>query len=124
MFSLTDSFTWEELPTRDPDTGYVTNAGYIPVTQKMATRVSSLLFAFHVTQSAVHIVTSDDMVFPAWFPFDASLSPMYEIVIFVQVTNVVLEPIKSCYCRDRVSSFNIQGVPGGMCQTSGECSLR
>jgi len=94
MFSLTDSFTWEELPTRDPDTGYATNAGYIPVTQKIATRVSILLLSFHLIQSAVHIVTSNDTVFPAWFPFDASLSPVYEIIIFVQVTKVVLETVK------------------------------
>jgi len=94
MFILTDSFTWEELPTRDPDTGYVTNAGYIPVAQKIATRVSILLLSFHLTQSAVHIVTSHDTVFPAWFPFDASLSPVYETVIFVQVTNAALEPVK------------------------------
>jgi len=94
MLSLTDSFTWEELPTRDPDTGYVTNAGYIHVTQKNATRVSTLLLSFHLIQSAVHIVTSHDMVFPAWFPFDASLSPLYEIVIFMQVTKAALEPVK------------------------------
>jgi uncharacterized membrane protein YhdT len=94
MFSLTDSFTWEELPTRNPDTAYLTNAGYIPVTQKIATRVSILLFSFHLMQTAIHIVTSHDTVFPAWFPFDASLSPIYEIVICVQVTKAALEPVK------------------------------
>jgi len=94
MFSLTDSFAWEELPTRDPDTGYVTNAAYIPVTQKIAKLVSILLLSFHLIQSAAHIVTSHDTVFPAWCPFDASLSPVYEIVIFVQVTKAVLETVK------------------------------
>jgi len=33
-------------------------------------------------------------MFPAWFPFDASLSPVYEIVIFVQVIKAALEPVK------------------------------
>jgi hypothetical protein len=33
-------------------------------------------------------------MFPAWFPFDASLSPAYEIVIFVQVRKAILEPVK------------------------------
>jgi len=28
-------FTWEELPTRDPGTGYVTKAGYIPIIQSL-----------------------------------------------------------------------------------------
>jgi hypothetical protein len=27
---LTDSFTWEDLPTRDADTGHLTAAGLIP----------------------------------------------------------------------------------------------
>jgi hypothetical protein len=94
MFSLTDSFTWEELPTRDPETGYVTNAGYIPATQKIAKRVPVLLLTFHLTQSAVRIVTGHDVVFPAWLPVDASLSTIYEIVISVQVTKSVLEPSK------------------------------
>ena len=94
MFILTDFFTWEELPTRDPDTGYITNSGYIPVTQKIGTRFAVLLCSFHLIQSAVHIVTSHDTVFPAWFPFDASLSPVYDIVIFVQVTKAALQLVK------------------------------
>jgi hypothetical protein len=89
MISLTDSFTWEELPTRDPDTGYLTNAGYISITQKIATRVPILLYTFHLTQSAVRIVTSRDMLMPAWFPFDASVSPVYETVNLVQVIKTV-----------------------------------
>jgi hypothetical protein len=89
IIGLTDSFTWEELPTTEPDTGYTTNAGYIPITQKIATRVSISLYTFHMTQSAVRMVTSRETVLPAWVPFDASVSPVYEIVNLVQVIKTV-----------------------------------
>jgi hypothetical protein len=105
LISLTDSFTWEELPTRDPDTGHKTNAGYIPTTQNIATRVSVFLYMFHVTQSAVHLVRNHDMVLPAWLPFDASVSPAYEITNIVQVIKTTLcyhmqkkrRYVKGCY---------------------------
>jgi hypothetical protein len=82
---MTDSFTWEDLPTRDPDTGYLTKAAYIPITQAIATYIPTLVYAFHVVQTTIRIVTSRDFVFPAWLPFDASVSPVYEIVAVVQV---------------------------------------
>jgi hypothetical protein len=85
LIRLTDSFTWEELPTRDPDTGHLTQAGCIPITQTIATYVPTLVYAFHIVQTAVRIVTSRDMVFPAWLPVDASVSPVYEIATVVQV---------------------------------------
>jgi hypothetical protein len=85
LINLTDSFTWEELPTRDPNTGSLTQTGYIPITQTIATYAPSLVYVIHMAQSAVRIVTSRDMVFPAWLPFDASVSPIYETANLVQV---------------------------------------
>jgi hypothetical protein len=90
LLSLTDSFTWEELPSRDPATGYLTKAAYIPIAQSIATYVPTLVYAFHIAQTTVRIVTSRDMVFPAWLPFDASVSPVYEIATIVQVFRNVL----------------------------------
>jgi hypothetical protein len=51
LLSLTDSFTWEELPTRDPDTGYLTKAGYIPIIQTLATYIPAPTWVFHIIQS-------------------------------------------------------------------------
>ena len=34
VLDLTDSFTWEDLPTRDVETGHLTAAGWIPLTMK------------------------------------------------------------------------------------------
>jgi hypothetical protein len=85
LIRQTDSFTWEELPTRDPDTGMLTQAAYVPLTETMAACASVVVYGYHMTQSTVRIVTSRDMIYPAWLPFDASVSPVYEIVIIVQV---------------------------------------
>jgi hypothetical protein len=59
-------FAWEELPARDPDTGYVTKAGYIPIIQSPTKYVTPILFAFHDVQSTVRVVMSHDMVFTTW----------------------------------------------------------
>jgi hypothetical protein len=82
---MTDFFTWEDLPTRDAVTGHRTKAGYIPITQTIAMYVPTFVYAFHIVQTTVRMVTSRDMVFPAWLPFDASVSPVYEIATVVQV---------------------------------------
>jgi hypothetical protein len=86
LIRLTEFFTWEELPIRDPDTGNITKAGYIPITQAFATYGSAVIYTVHAIQSAVRIATCYDMMYPAWFPFDASESPVYEITILVQTS--------------------------------------
>jgi hypothetical protein len=85
LLSLTDSFTWEELPTRDPKTGRLTKAGYLPVIQKITKYSSAIMFGFHLAQSAVRIVVNHDMMLTSWFPFDASASPLYELMNVIQV---------------------------------------
>jgi hypothetical protein len=90
LLTLTDSFTWEELPTRDPETGNISSAGYIPIIQTQIKYLITFLFAFHGTQSTVRIVMSHEMILPMWLPFDASWSPLYEIIIFIQVMFIVL----------------------------------
>jgi hypothetical protein len=85
LIGLTDSFIWEELPTRDPDTGYLTKAGYIPIIQRLAMYIPAFIYIFHAIQSTVRIVLNHDMVFTTWYPFEASASPAYETANFIQV---------------------------------------
>jgi uncharacterized membrane protein len=82
---MTDSFTWEELPTRDPDTGYLTKAGYIPIIQALTKNMNAFLIAFNIIQFIVRSVMSHDMFYSSWYLFDVSVSPMYEIANFTQV---------------------------------------
>jgi hypothetical protein len=89
LLSLTDSFTWEELPTRDRDTGYLTNAGYIPIIQSLTKYFFGFGFVFQIIHSAVRIVSNHDMIVTAWFPFDTSARPVYIIANIAQVTSTV-----------------------------------
>jgi hypothetical protein len=83
---LTDSFTWEDLPTRDADTGHLTAAGWIPLTLKYSRNAIFVIFCFHYVQSTIRIVKNHETVFPAWYPFDWTVSPFYELVNISQVT--------------------------------------
>jgi len=82
---LTDSFTWEDLPTRDADTGHLTAAGWIPLIKTYTTRAAVGIIVFHTVQSTIRIVTNHETMYTAWYPFDWTVSPFYELVIISQV---------------------------------------
>ena len=83
---LTDSFTWEDLPTRDADTRYLTSAGLIPRINVFSMRAATAIILIHFGQSTIRIVTNQETIFNAWYPFDWTLSPFYELVNISQVT--------------------------------------
>ena len=83
---LTDRFTWEDLPTRDADTGHLTAAGWIPLTLKYNRNIAIGIFCFHTVQTTIRIVTNHETIITAWYPFDWTVSPFYELVNISQVT--------------------------------------
>jgi len=83
---LTDSFTWEDLPTRDAETGYLTAAGWIPKMNVFSMRAATSIILFHIVQSTIRIVTNHETIFTVWYPFDWTVSPFYELVNISQVT--------------------------------------
>jgi hypothetical protein len=82
---LTDSFTWEDLPTRDADTGQLTAAGWIPLILKYGKIATIATLCFHTVQSTVRIVTNHETLLVVWYPFDWTVSPFYELVNISQV---------------------------------------
>jgi len=86
VMDLTDSFTWEELPTRDDDTGHLTAAGWIPRINMFSMRAAIAIICFHFAQSIIRIVTNHETILIAWYPFDWTVSPFYELVNISQVT--------------------------------------
>jgi hypothetical protein len=82
---LTDSFTWEDLPTTDADTGHLTAAGWIPLTMKYSRSAAFAILSFHTIQSSIRIVTNHETMFNTWYPFDWTVSPFYELVNISQV---------------------------------------
>jgi hypothetical protein len=85
LLHFTEIFTWEEMPTRDAETGHITLAGIIKRTQPTMKYVSILMLAFHAIQSSVHMWKNHDMVFTTWYPFEVSNSPVYEVINITQV---------------------------------------
>jgi hypothetical protein len=85
LIRLTEFFSWEELPIRDPETGLRTFAGLITGIQKTVKNIVMFTAVFQVVQTSVRVVTSHDMVYEAWYPFDASTSPVYELIMLSQV---------------------------------------
>jgi hypothetical protein len=83
---LTDGFTWEDLPTTDADTGHLTAAGWISLTMKYSRNAAIAFLCFHTVQSTIRILTNHETLFVAWYPFDWTVSPFYELVNISQVT--------------------------------------
>jgi hypothetical protein len=83
---LTDSFTWEDLPTRDADSGHLTAAGWIPRILKYSGLAGTVATLIHLVQSTIRIVMNHETVFNVWYPFDWTISPYYEMVNISQVT--------------------------------------
>jgi hypothetical protein len=83
---LTDNFTWEDLPTRDAETGHLTAARWIPRINTFSTRIAIALTSFHFIQSSIRIVSNHETIFIVWYPFDWTVSPYYELVNISQVT--------------------------------------
>jgi len=83
---LTDSFTWEDMPTRDAETGHVTAAGWISFNMKYSVPVAIAVLCFHIVQSTIRMVKYHETIIAAWYPFDWTGSPFYEMVNLSQVT--------------------------------------
>jgi hypothetical protein len=85
LIRLTEFCTWEELPIKDPATGLRTFSGLITTIQNISKNIFTFTLLFQMAQASVRIVTSHDMVYDAWYPFDASTSPAYELTMLSQV---------------------------------------
>ena len=86
VMDLTDSFTWEDLPTSDADTGQLTAAGWIPLTMNYSVRVAIAGLCVHIVQSTIRMLKNHETMVAAWYPFDWTVSPFYELVNISQVT--------------------------------------
>jgi hypothetical protein len=87
MLRLTDAFVWEGLPTREPDTGSLAMVAWMPRIQRVITLIMYSAVIIHTTQSILHILIGGDrnLLYSAWYPFDTTNTPAYELIIIVQV---------------------------------------
>jgi hypothetical protein len=85
LINFAESFTWKQFPTRDPETGILTMRGHITRIGGFTIFAWAFVGVFHVMQTSYRILSSHAMMYPTWYPFDVSTSPLYEIVNFTQV---------------------------------------
>jgi hypothetical protein len=82
---LADIFTWQDLPTRDSDTGQFTTAGWISRINTFSKRIAIGFISFLI-QASLRIVSDHETIFVVWYPFDWTVSPYYELANISQVT--------------------------------------
>jgi hypothetical protein len=85
LIRFAESFKGDDFPNRDPDTGSLTMTGYIPLVNNLTKYGWTFVAVFHAIQSTLRMLTSRSMIFTTWYPFDASISPLYEIINLSQV---------------------------------------
>jgi hypothetical protein len=87
LLLLTEPFTWEGIPTRDPYTGYLTMAAWIPRINIFAQNIYALLVFIHFIYVFFRSMFSEGRVlqFNSWYPFETLTSPQYELVNVTQV---------------------------------------
>ena len=110
VMELTDSFTWEDMRTKDSETGHLTAAGWIPLTMKYSRIAAIGIFCLHTAQSTVRIVTNHETMFIVSYPFDWTVSPFYELVNISQVTLCINDftSISSYNSLNLIEFFNLQ----------------
>jgi hypothetical protein len=105
MLRLTDAFVWEDLPTRNPVTGRLTMAAWIPRVQKFTINITISAITFHIVQSTVRFLTSDDpsFVFGTGYPFDTKKSPAFELINLAQVKVSIIKRTFLCGQHGRLN---------------------
>ncbi|KAJ4437203.1 hypothetical protein ANN_17338 [Periplaneta americana] len=68
-----ESFTWEDMPLRDVETGEVTMAGYVPKIKTIAKGLVPFLYGVHITQSCVRVILYRELMYDTLYPFDTSI---------------------------------------------------
>jgi hypothetical protein len=106
LVHFAESFSLEDLPIRDPDTGNLTMRGHVIPVNILMIFLAVFSATFHSIQCSIRIVSSHSMIFTTWYPFDASVSPVYEIVNFTQVLFVSF--IKVFIVRNAQNEFITQ----------------
>ncbi|KAJ4437206.1 hypothetical protein ANN_17341 [Periplaneta americana] len=85
LFQQIESFTWEDMPHRNPETGELTMAGFIPQMNKFVKRFALLMYAVHIIVRCARVYYGK-LMYDTLYPFDTSVHPVVEIVLLTQIT--------------------------------------
>ncbi|KAJ9592474.1 hypothetical protein L9F63_015890, partial [Diploptera punctata] len=83
LLDLTEAFSWEDLPMRGM-------AAYIPMIRKYSWPGVLGIMCSHALHQVVRLSGHErPLVYNAWFPFDATRSPVFELVYLVQTVATI-----------------------------------
>jgi hypothetical protein len=88
LIHLAESFAWEDVPAADPETGFLTMAGWIPRIESLTRRLINLTIIFHFSYVLIKRLVSKNpqLSYNSWYPFDMSHAIVFELVNASQVT--------------------------------------
>ncbi|PSN58269.1 Odorant receptor 88 [Blattella germanica] len=90
LTKMTELFTWEELPTKDPDSGEITSAGLVAPLRKLVKYSFIGGITGHTFQCLYRIIWNHELIFVIWSPYDWQVSPAYEITNVMQMAGSLM----------------------------------
>jgi hypothetical protein len=102
LLRVTEPFTWDDVPTRDPNTGRLTIASWIGRINTFAQKISILLVFIHFLYIFFRSISSEGRLlqFNTWYPFETLTSPQYEFVNAAQASCPNNQHYRWCLCAD------------------------
>ncbi|KAJ4437196.1 hypothetical protein ANN_17331, partial [Periplaneta americana] len=85
LFHIIESFTWEDMPLKDPETGELTMAGWIPRLETIIKKCMPVSLTIHFIQTGVRFLTTSNVIYDTHYPFDITVTPVYEIILMTQL---------------------------------------
>ena len=95
LIKYTERFEWDELPTKDPDSGETTMAGWIDKSQLVANKLYKVTLVSHYSQSLYRLITNHELMLETWYPWGMQTSPYFDIFNFIQVRIYTLSLTKN-----------------------------
>ncbi|KAJ4437148.1 hypothetical protein ANN_17283 [Periplaneta americana] len=92
LLILADSFIWEDLPKNNHVTENASMTTWIPRMRSSAVRFLTFGICFHMVYINARIIISNQRMLPfdAWYPYDWSKSPIFELTNILQISGVIL----------------------------------
>ncbi|KAJ4437156.1 hypothetical protein ANN_17291, partial [Periplaneta americana] len=91
LLSFADCFTWEDLPPKDPVTGNTSMGVWIRRINTTAVRITTFGLSVYFLHSFTRNILSEErfLMLDAWYPYDWSKSPVFEITNVIQAIATV-----------------------------------
>ncbi|PSN35840.1 Odorant receptor 89 [Blattella germanica] len=101
VIEMTEGFTWEEMPFKDPIMGTLTSAGMLPLIWKIIKYGFMTMGYGHLIQSFYRIIVNHELMFRTWCPIDCHASIVFEVT---NISHIMTSILAAC------SFFGYMGI--------------